>query len=92
MQQKPLVEAHNWQQVQQYVGLHWRSSVEIEDNSYDFDFIPFVRLLNKVKDIRNTAAHINAVSRTDYGKMQDLVCQMSPLGKGLMNVLLLAWH
>ncbi len=91
LQQKPWVDQENWDLILDHVDRHWQPEISFQDMDYSFDFIKFVRLLNRVKDARNNAAHVDPVSRSDYGKMQDLVCQMSPLGKGMLDVLLLVW-
>ena len=92
LQQKPWADQANWDLILKHVAKHWQTEITVNEMEYSFDFIKFIRLLNRVKDARNTAAHVEPVSRTDYGAMQDLVCQMSPLGRGLLDVLLLAWQ
>lgn len=92
LESKPWAGQANWELILKHVNRRWQPEVTFNEMDYSFDFIKFIRLLNRVKDTRNNAAHVEAVSRTAYGAMQDLVCQMSPLGRGLLDVLLLAWQ
>ncbi|ABX04598.1 MAG TPA: hypothetical protein DEF47_01555 [Herpetosiphon sp.] len=92
LEYKPWADQANWDLITKHVKRHWQPEVTFNEMDYSFNFIKFIQLLNRVKDARNNAAHVEPVSRTAYGAMQDLVCQMSPLGRGLLDVLLLAWQ
>lgn len=89
---KPWLFDGDWERILAHVARSWDGHVDADDPDFVADFDQFVNVLNTIARMRNRAAHTDTVARHDYGELQRLMLQSSPLRIGVLNVLLLAWR
>jgi hypothetical protein len=82
---------HNWAQITAYVAQHWHGAVLPDEPEEAVLFEEYVKQLDAISQIRNTAAHTKPVPRDTYEKLFRITCQAGKLRVGALNALLLAW-
>jgi hypothetical protein len=80
----------NWQRITAYAKQHWQGKIDPNEQLVRFD--DYVFQLDFISKQRNSAAHTGVLSRGEYQRLFEVVCQRGKrLPFGALNVLLLAW-
>ncbi len=83
----------NWDVINAFVAQHWHGHIDTDDSERVVTFDDFVaKALDRISQLRNTAAHTDPLSRKEYSVLQRIIYQGGSLGYGALNVLLLAWQ
>lgn len=83
----------NWQRIQSYVAVHWNEHPDPDDPDRCVRFDDLItKAINRIAQLRNTAAHTNPLPRQEYTDLQKLIFQGGKLGYSALNALLLGWR
>jgi hypothetical protein len=83
----------NWQRIQSYVVDHWNEHPDPDDPDRCVRFDDMItKAINRIAQLRNTAAHTNPLPRREYTELQALIFQGGKLGYSALNALLLGWR
>ncbi len=83
----------NWQRIMDYVASHWNEHLDPDDPERIVRFDDIVtKAINRISQLRNTAAHTSPLSRLEYTELQGLIFQGGKLGFSALNALLLGWR
>ncbi|MBK9713216.1 MAG: hypothetical protein IPO81_18165 [Kouleothrix sp.] len=83
----------NWQRIQSYVAAHWNEHPDPDDPDRCVRFDDLIaKAINRIAQLRNTAAHTNPLPRQEYTDLQKLIFQGGKLGYSALNALLLGWR
>lgn len=83
----------NWQRIQDYVATHWNEKPDPNDPDRVVRFDDLItKSVNRIAQLRNTAAHTDPLPRRDYTELQALIFQGGKLGFSALNALLLGWR
>jgi hypothetical protein len=83
----------NWQHIQTYVAAHWDEHPDPDDPQRIVRFDDLItKAINRIAQLRNTAAHTNPLLRREYTELQGLIFQGGKLGYSALNALLLGWQ
>lgn len=83
----------NWQRILDYVAAHWDEHPDPDDAERVIRFDDLVtKAINRISQLRNTAAHTNPLSRAEYTELQGLIFQGGKLGFSALNAVLLGWR
>jgi len=82
----------NWTRINAYVAAHGnnRPNPNAPERVISFDDL-IDHTLNRITQLRNTAAHSEPLPRRLYDELHDIVFQGGRLGFGALNVFVLAW-
>jgi hypothetical protein len=83
----------NWQRIQTYIAAHWNENLDPDDPQRVIRFHDLIsKALNRISQLRNTAAHTNPLPRREYTELQNIIFQNGKLGYSALNALLLGWQ
>ncbi len=83
----------NWQRIQAYIAAHWNEHPDPDDPDRVVRFDDLItKAINRIGQLRNTAAHTNPLPRREYTELQALIFQGGKLGYSALNALLLGWR
>jgi hypothetical protein len=83
----------NWQHIQAYVAANWNEHPDPDDSARVVRFDDLItKAINRIAQLRNTAAHTNPLPRREYTELQGLIFQGGKLGYSALNALLLGWR
>jgi hypothetical protein len=83
----------NWQRIQEHVAAHWNEHPDPDDPERVMHFDDLVtKAINRISQLRNTAAHTDPLPRKDYTELQGIIFHGGKLGYGALNALLLGWQ
>jgi hypothetical protein len=83
----------NWQRIQRHVAVHWNDRPDPDDPQRVVRFDDLItKAINRISQLRNTAAHTDPLPRREYTELQGIILQGGKLGYGALNSLLLGWQ
>lgn len=83
----------NWQRLQVYIAAHWNEHLDPEDPERAIPFDALIKkAINRIAQLRNTAAHTDPLPRLQYTELQNIIFQNGKLGYSALNALLQGWN
>ena len=82
----------NGARITAYVEQHWNERPDPDDPTQSVLFDNLIsKAINRIAQLRNTAAHTDPLSRREYTELQGMAFQGGKLGYGVLNAILLGW-